>query len=424
MDDQSGLLLPEHLTGPRSYFTDLDPHDSGISMDSVQRNLKLQLLTKERIVVAASSLYHDVGLDLFSGSKGLTNALRSGIILPAIRAEFESPEGFFREKADYSASSKAFFVENTSQYVSWRLVDNSNWFKTEFYHALFTPNSALRLNTKLSDGVAKHLIDECERLISISPKGKRYLSREIIDQAISGCKIEVAATIRGYANLIYRISGARVVNSEGHFPQCNLTNIEKSSESEQLSESGIFWDIYVEAVLQHVTKVARISVDRLDRLSFDDVLRIRSEIFDSNFSGLYDELVAKAKHDIVKEDPEQIILRAEQLSEAAESLRKLFSERVALERSFVDYSSREKSLWQVANVIALFADPLLGGVVGTLSALQALPEITVPISNELSKNIEKRSDVLRSLINEKIGWTASQRKVFIDAYKSLLTYGI
>lgn len=44
-------LLPDTLSGPRSYFTDIDPNvpESG-NIDTI-RKLKLQLLTKEKIVV-------------------------------------------------------------------------------------------------------------------------------------------------------------------------------------------------------------------------------------------------------------------------------------------------------------------------------------------------------------------------------------
>ncbi len=424
MSTQDGLLLPKQLSGPRSYFTDLDPHDAEMSMASVERNLKLQLLTKERVVIAASSLYHNIGFDLFSGSKGLTKALNEGIILPAIRAEFESPKGFFQEKSDYSAPSEKFFIENTSKYVSWSLFDNTSWFKKEFYKSLRNPSSALRVNTTLTDYDVDKIIADCDYRVSISPEGKRHLGREIIDAVMANYAFDVGTTVRGYTNLIYRISGAKVVNSEGHFPQCNLTKIKNSEGQAALSDSSIFWDIYVEAVLQHVTSAARISSDRIDRLDFEDILSIRSDLFKSKFSVAYDELIAKAKHSVVEEDPEQVILRAEQLSEAAESLRKLFSERVTYENSLIDRKPRETALWQVANVIALFSNPLIGSIVGTLSALNSLPEITTPISNELSKDIELRGSVLRNLINEKIGWSTSQRKVFIDAYRSLLSYGI
>ena len=58
-------ILPEALTGPRSYFTDIDPKDPSYDQIDVVRKLKLQLLTKQNIVIAASSLFHDIGFHLF-----------------------------------------------------------------------------------------------------------------------------------------------------------------------------------------------------------------------------------------------------------------------------------------------------------------------------------------------------------------------
>ena len=44
------------------------------------------------------------------------------------------------------------------------------------------------------------------------------------------------------------MSGARTVDSERHFPQSNITNVNLSGKDEHLSDESIFWDIYVEAV--------------------------------------------------------------------------------------------------------------------------------------------------------------------------------
>ena len=62
------------LMGPRSFFTDLDPKDSKYNQQTVELKLKLQLLTKEKIVIAASSLFTDIGYELFSGEKGFIDA--------------------------------------------------------------------------------------------------------------------------------------------------------------------------------------------------------------------------------------------------------------------------------------------------------------------------------------------------------------
>ena len=95
-------LLPDTLTGPRSYFTDIDPSvpESG-TIDAI-RKLKLQLLTKEKIVVAASSLFHDIWYKIINNDQGLIESLQNGIIIPAIRSSFKGINGFFFRKKERS----------------------------------------------------------------------------------------------------------------------------------------------------------------------------------------------------------------------------------------------------------------------------------------------------------------------------------
>jgi hypothetical protein len=40
------------FTGPRSFFTDLDPNDRTYDEQTVKLKLKLQFLTKEKVVIA------------------------------------------------------------------------------------------------------------------------------------------------------------------------------------------------------------------------------------------------------------------------------------------------------------------------------------------------------------------------------------
>ena len=72
------------LKGPRSFFTDLDPKDPHYDQETVKLKLKLQFLLKERVVIAASSLFTHVGYELFSSEEGLVQALEQGLVAPAI----------------------------------------------------------------------------------------------------------------------------------------------------------------------------------------------------------------------------------------------------------------------------------------------------------------------------------------------------
>jgi len=88
MANQIKEIMPDLMTGPRSYFTDIDPLVPESNDINAIRKLKLQLLTKEKIVVAASSLFHDVWYNILKNDEGLIVYLRNGIIIPAIRSSF------------------------------------------------------------------------------------------------------------------------------------------------------------------------------------------------------------------------------------------------------------------------------------------------------------------------------------------------
>ena len=57
---QTKSIDPKKLSGPRSFFTDIDPRDPDYQEKEIERKLKLQLLTKDRIVIAASSLFSNI----------------------------------------------------------------------------------------------------------------------------------------------------------------------------------------------------------------------------------------------------------------------------------------------------------------------------------------------------------------------------
>lgn len=412
------------LTGPRSYFTDLDPNDLDYNEDSIVRRLKLQLLTKKNIVIAASSLFHDVGMQLFSKHKGLCQSLNQGIIIPAIRDQFESIDDFFEAKAEYSSDAKIFFNEHVSSSVPWNLYDNSGWFKKSIYNALSDEKSILRQHSRLEKIDAATLIINLDNILNALPESDRFLSREIIKAATHNYSNEIYQYIDNYSTLVYRLSGARVVNAEGHFPQSNLSRANLVGNDKILNDEAIFWDVFIEAAVNHMSKATILTVERLDRLDFEDILKIRKSFFEIGFVKKYDEIIALSKSDTTIEDPEALILKAQEISESANFLRQRINESFSQEINVVHTSDRENAFWQIANTIVPFSSPEVNMIIGTLSALKAIPEITAPLSNNLSASIFKRMEWFRRFVNTRIGWSKSQKIAFIDAYKALLSYDL
>ncbi|VAX18955.1 hypothetical protein MNBD_IGNAVI01-1339 [hydrothermal vent metagenome] len=416
-------LLPDTLSGPRSYFTDIDPNvpESG-NIDAI-RKLKLQLLTKEKIVVAASSLFHDIWYEIIKHDQGLIDSLRYGIIIPAIRSVFKGVNGFFIEK-EYPSSNKDFFIENVAYSVPWKLEDNANWFRTQYMEGLNNTESVLRRVASFSDDEAALIRDKLVSLIECETEGQQFLQRKHIKQAAKLVSHDKETLLIDYSNLIYRISGSIVVKSEGHFPQSNLIKIAIVGNEGVLKDENIFWDIYAEAVFTLLGTAIRLTPGRLDSLTFSDILKIRKTFFDIGFTGDYDDLLKSVKESVNINDPEKLILHAHEIATTAVKLRDSFSEKVKNELSKNDSKMREESLWQIASGISIVSNPIVGAAVGIVSTLKSLPEITAPFSKSLSNALEERYQWIKDFINTRVGWSNNQKKSFIEAYKILVQYGL
>ncbi|MHB8712494.1 MAG: hypothetical protein ACYC9T_09320 [Trichloromonadaceae bacterium] len=414
-------ILPRELTGPRSYFTDIDPKDQSYDKADVARKLKLQLLTKKNIVIAASSLFHDVGFTLFSSDPGLTRALQEGIVLPAIRDEFNGIGGFFDAKGTdgYPTASGHYFISNTKCYVPWTLSENTKWFQQVFFDNLADNQSLLRSRSPISDTAASDLLGKLSNLIAMKPDGQRFLSRDDISHVAARMGEANAVYLNNFGHLIYRISGARVVNSEGHFPQSNLTNLCLAGNDRQLADARIFWELYVEAVISHITSAARLSQERIDSLSFEDILKVREGLFDIAFAETFDSLMKMAKADVNLHDPNKLLMTQEEISAISSRLATVLRERVGMELGISN--DRSNNLLQLGSVVELFT----GGIVfGTVGALKAIPEITSLVSPKLADAITSRVDAVKRIVASETGWNPKQQKALISGYTSLLTYGL
>lgn len=414
------------LMGPRSFFTDLDPRDPAYDQQTVMLKLKLQLLTKEKIVIAASSLFTDVGYELFSSEKGFVDTLEQGIVVPALRNEFDDPEDFFLKYKykNCSIPSRNFFTSHITHSVPWDLNENSSWFQQTFYDHLMDPQSLLRQKTLMTESMAKDFCELLNAEIKKKQDGYKYLRREYISSVSKQFGDEIYSYAGNYANLIYRISGSRVVNCESHFPQSNLMNLGITDDDKIVSDETIFWDIYVETVISFLNSAIQLTPVRLQKLSVYDILKIRKTLIDMRFSTEYDDLIKNVKSKINIHDPHKIILKQAEINKAARLLRTKFAERLFDEMSIKDWAEREKSLWQLGSVLSLLSTPAMGFIIGSLSAFNSIPEITALFSKSLSEAINKRYEWVRNFINSKIGWSKEQKSTLLAGYKELVNYGL
>lgn len=418
---QTKPIFPHELTGPRSYFTDLDRKDLNYSAVELIRKLKLQLLTKKSVVLSAASLFHDVGFNLFSTDTGLTKALNEGIILPAIQDEFNGISGFFDAKnpEEYMVKSLEYFSAHTRKFVPWNLYDNAHWFENAFLTNLTDSNSVLRKSLSISGQAALELKMELTEIVQAKPTGKRILSRDDIKIATTRISEADAKALNGFGHLVYRISGARVVNSEGHFPQSNLTTLNFAGNEQYLADPQIFWDIYIEAVTSRLNSAARLSVERLDNLTFEDVLKIRDELFDVKFVEHFDRLISIAKSEVNIYDPDKLLLAQEEINEITIQLETVMRKRIDQELGKLPYNVN--TLFQVGSLI----EPVTNSsILGTLGVLKTISEITVQHSPRLADAITSRTRAAKRLIDKNNRLNLKQRQALLHGYDRILKYGM
>lgn len=418
---QTKPILPHELTGPRSYFTDLDRKDLNYSAVEIIRKLKLQLLTKKSVVLSAASLFHDVGFNLFSTDTGLTKALNEGIILPAIQDEFNGVSGFFGAKnpEEYMAKSLEYFSAHTRKFVPWNLYDNAHWFENAFITNLADSNSILRKSLSISDQVALELKFELNEIVQAKPAGKRILSRDDIKVAAAKIGEADAKSLNSFGHLVYKISGARVVNSEGHFPQSNLTTLNFAGNEQSLADPQIFWDIYIEAVTSRLNSAARLSVERLDNLTFEDILKVREELFDVKFVDHFDRLMSIAKSEVNIHDPDKLLLAQEEINEITMQLEAAMKKRIDQElgKRLCDADP----ILQLGSVIESIASYDFFGVLGLL---KSIPEITALFSPRLADAMTSRARAAKRLIDKNNRLNLRQRQALLNGYDKILKYGM
>jgi len=426
MADHIVKLHPPQLNGPRSFFTDLDRNDPAYDPALVMLKLKLQLLLKGRIVIAASSLFSGIGYELFSADDGLIQALELGIVAPAIRNEFVDPKDFFErgQHKGWPVQAKDFFVKHATHSIPWDLAENSAWFERTLRSHVEDAQSLLRQKTSMSESMAEDFLQLLDMERSKDQAGYHHLRREHVYSVAHQFGEDVHSYVRNYADLIYRISGSRVVNCESHFPQANLTRLGVSDNDRLVSDESIFWDIYVENVIAYLHSAIRLTPDRLASLSVQDILKIRGTLFDQNFANEYDSLIAAAKDAVDIHDPAGIILKQQEINAAARTLRMEFSGRLLTEAQMKDITVRERSLWEVANVLALIPTSGTGLLIGTLSALKSIPQITSLVSKSLAEALNKRYEWLYNFVNHRMGWSEHEKRAVMNGYIELIQYGL
>ncbi|MFA5032881.1 MAG: hypothetical protein WC614_07670 [bacterium] len=307
-------IIPANFYGPRAYFTDFDykivrqKHDKNKFRKEIERKLKIILLTKNTVVCAASHLTHEFAYNLFKDNPILLN---NEMIIPALRKDKEHVIDYLdtkKIKKFLKIDMIAFYKENINKVVNWEVIDNSSWFKNNLVKELKNENSIIRRNlTNMPHKTLFFLITQLE--------SQQVLSREFIITTISILPKNEQKILLNFVNLIYHISGARVVNCESALPQENYIDYSLADiEHRQilLSELQIFYKIFLELAFETMHKRA-IPLELIDLLSFKDIYELRRPIENSSFRNSYEELVRKSTEFVNKNSYEGFLYNIQEL---------------------------------------------------------------------------------------------------------------
>ena len=327
-------LNPNDFRGPRSYFTDFDHRIVSRTDDTLtlkihtERKLKLLLLIKSKIVCAASHLATEFAYEIFKDNPQLLN---EGHIIPALRKDKESVSELFEQKKFVRKDEILKYYEDNIQFtVDWELEDNSGWFRDRFIEELANPTSLIR--KQLSNVSVTQISPTVIKNIQNDVRENRIISRDQIEHYARDLDVTQKDLLFNFRELMYHLSGARVINCESSLPQENYIDYDiadLTGKRSKLSDEQILFKLFIELAFESIQR-RMIPIELLDLLSFNDVLKIRQPILESNFQAKYDNLIQRVIKGI-KQD----------YSETFFDLNELENIRKHLETTFIDIFEKE-----------------------------------------------------------------------------------
>lgn len=388
-------IKPTDFHGPRAYFTDFDYEIVRFKQNKksyrreVERKLKIILLTKNTVVCAASHLTHEFAYNLFKDNPILLN---NEMIIPALREDKEHVTDYLNGKKiikSLKEDMSAFYEENVNKVVRWELMDNSAWFKQNLIKELKNENSVIRRNlANLPKETLSSIIKEVER--------QRVLSREFIIKTISILPKSERRILLNFTNLVYHMSGARVVNCESALPQENYIDYSLADISRRriiLSETQIFWKIFLELAFETMLK-KNIPIELLDILTFEDIYYLRKPIEKSSFRKRYDDLIRKSVQAIEKNNPDDVLFDINELLKIKDNISEGFKEIFDIElpemlkKKHIEHTKElVKSTLSIGIGLVGFI-PCVSTVAGLLSLLSSSPEFFVNLNQTFKSRRE------------------------------------
>jgi hypothetical protein len=403
------LIDPSSLKGARAYFTSFDRHivkksaDEMILRKNIERDLKILFLIKGTVVSAASNLTSTTFAYEFLKENPIL--LQENLLIPALRKDKTSPLYYLERVKNVSKEKflemRHFYEEYYTHAVSWELQDNSDWFRIQFLEGLSNKDSVLRMNL---EGLSHQQLETT--LLRIS--SVEVLDKSLIEEIAEGLPVHEGNIIRHFRDLLYQISGARVVNCESVLPQENYIDYSISDIKNRetiLSDTQIFWKIFLELFFETINK-PKLPIEVLDLLSFEDLNQIRKPLLETDFMEEYEQVVQRAVQKNSDINSSEFLLSLEELLSIRERLitsyRQIFENELGtvLQRKGVSKSDLIKTNFNVA----LQYNPmdsslsLEGAICGLMNSPTdfTTPSLVRQYDRQLRVKVEGTEDFLRT----------------------------
>jgi len=280
---------------------------------ALERKLKLLLLTKAHVVVAASQLLespfaHDLlqRNPILLESRAIVSSMKLGHASTLEFLDFKRNEVLGDEDNPYHSSDAAEvaqLIDDVGTSVRWELSGISNWFRDRLAEDLADDQSLLRVALR-REGIIP------PPSLAGDIRDQSALSRGAVDKLAAATGVSALRDIlKVYADFVYYLSGARTTQSEGVLPQENLVDFsigELLGGRSRLSEHEVFFKIFIDMVKAKTSTV--FPTDFLDSISIADAIELRAVAISKSFTDKYNTIQLRTKEAIQIRDPERLVL--------------------------------------------------------------------------------------------------------------------
>jgi hypothetical protein len=303
--------------------------------------------------------------------------ISDGIIIPALREDCPTVEKF-RELKLSSAESSLYkspevkdvqqIIDNSSQARAfWNPNRTKEWLHRRLCEDIMQPFSVLRAQMP---GVSQETADALQQRLASLEDVSRHSILKVAHKVFG----HISVPFTEYVDFLYYLSGAIAVQAEGVLPQENLVRFDVATDEharERLSDMEIFYRVFMRIVREHTQRMLPREV--LRNLSFEDITTLRRSVLHLDFVKKYHCTLEQAKERTIINDPEQLVLRAQEMEAFEWELFCLFTETIAKE---VRDRSKERKEREALE--------LLGSVTSVVPAYQGPKAVVELISSAVS----------------------------------------